>query len=338
MGHGPYRPKGCSAPASDQSMMEGERLSVKSSTEEEEEGYTIKSGSKRKVDFEEDEDSDEYESDESEYEEEEDSDDLMSSEAVEVLGNDGVPLTDEDILAWMVEDFRPDPEKIKLLPKIRRYLKSIEDSEGFEISDYPGYIWTVSSLMSGQSIIDKREKYPEGYNHLVYMCSMAIKLYNGKNKTCFMVKDVEKVTKRMSMGTSYNLTFSATWEETTRTFQANVWDNTIYVEVVVRRCRLKPSPSSTEDELLSTYYSGDELSDKWMEDASDIRIARNEKSDLLTKISDLTNYSDTKMLNVIKSDQRTANKDIVKLMSKVRTYLKSILQSELITEAFLNIY
>ncbi|KAL6546952.1 hypothetical protein OROMI_022673 [Orobanche minor] len=333
-------------------MMEEERLSVKSSTEEED--YTIKSGSKRKVDFEED-DSDAYESDESEddddeEEDSEDSDDLMSSETVEVLGSDGVPLTDKDILGWMVGDFRPLPEKIKLLPKIRRYLKSIEESEGFEIRDYPGYIWTVSSLRSGQSIIDKRERYPEGYNHLVYMCSLAIKFYNGKNKTGFMVKDVEKVTMRISMGTSYSLTFSATWEETTRTFQANVWDNTVDMEVKVRRCRLKPSPSSTEDELLSAYTSVDELSDKWMkEDPSDICIAGNEKSDLLTKISDISGYSNTRMLNVIKSDRRMANKDIVKLMTKVRMYLGSILQSEqdeieyvltpkLITEAFPNIH
>ncbi|KAL6546959.1 hypothetical protein OROMI_022680 [Orobanche minor] len=315
---------------SDQSVMEEERLSVKSSTEEEEESYIIKSGSKRKVDFEAEEDSNEYESDESEDDDdEEDSDDLMSSETVEVLGSDGVPLTDKDILGWMVGDFRPLPEKIKLLPKIRRYLKSIEDSEGFEISDYPGYIWTVSSLRSGQSIIDKRERHPEGYNHLVYMCSLAIKFYNGKNNTGFMVKDVEKVTFYESMGTNYNLTFNATWDETTRTFQANVWDNTVDVEVEVGLCRLKPSPSSTKEELLSAYNSRDELSDKWTkEDPSDICIAGNDKSDLLTRISDLIGYSNTKMLNVIKSDHRTANKDIVKLMTKVRTYLRSILQSE----------
>ncbi|KAL6567616.1 hypothetical protein OROGR_001284 [Orobanche gracilis] len=277
--------------------MEEERLSVKPFTEEEEESYTIKSGSKRKVDFEEDEDSDEsYESeDEDEDEDYEDSDDLMSSETIEVLGSDCVPLSDEVILGWMVGDFRPEPEKIKLLPKISRYLKSIEDSE---------------RIRSGQSIIDKRERHPEGYYHLVYMCSLAIKFYNGKNKTCFMVKDVEKVTMCMSMGTSYSLTFSATWEETTRTFQAN------------------PSPSSTEDKLLSAYNSGDELSDNWMEDQSDICIAGNEKSDLLTRISDLIGYSNTKMLNVIKSDQRTGNKDIVKLMTKVRTYLRSILHNE----------
>ncbi|KAL6546948.1 hypothetical protein OROMI_022669 [Orobanche minor] len=32
------------------------------------------------------------------------------------------------------------------------------------------------------------------------------------------------------------------------------------------------------------------------------------------------------MLNVIKSDQHTVNKDIVKLMTKVLKYLRSILQ------------
>ncbi|KAL6546947.1 hypothetical protein OROMI_022668 [Orobanche minor] len=184
-------------------MMEEERLSVKSSTEEEgeeeeeegEEGYTIKLGLKRKVDFEEEEDSDGYESDESE-DEEEDSDDLMSSETVEVLGSDGVPLTDKDILGWMVGDFRPEPEKIKLLPKIRRYLKFIEDSEGFKISDYPG-----------------------------------------QNKTGFMVKDVDHVHGDQLQ---FDI-FSATWDETTRTFQANVWDNTVDMEVKVGLCRLKSS-------------------------------------------------------------------------------------------------
>ncbi|KAL6546954.1 hypothetical protein OROMI_022675 [Orobanche minor] len=261
-------------------MMEEERLSVKSSTEEE--GYTIKLGSKRKLDFEE-EDSDEYESYESEDdddddEDSEDSDDLMSSETVEVLGNDGVPLTDKDILGCMVGDFRPEPEKIKLLPKIRRYLV-----RGFKISDCPGQ----KNWLYGQGCRKSHHAHVHG-DQLQF--------------------DI----------------FSATWDETTRTFPANVWDNTVDMEVKVGLCTIK---SSTEDELLSAYNSGDELSDKWMkEDPFVTCIAENEKSDLLIKISDLSGYSNTRMLNVIKSDQRTANKDIVKLMTKVLTYLRSILQ------------
>ncbi|KAL6546958.1 hypothetical protein OROMI_022679 [Orobanche minor] len=92
---------------SDQSMMEEERLSVKSSTEGDEEGYTIKSGLKRKVDFEE-EDLYGYGSNESEDDDKDDSDDLMSPKTVEVLGTDGIPLIVKYILGWMVGDHRPE--------------------------------------------------------------------------------------------------------------------------------------------------------------------------------------------------------------------------------------
>lgn len=170
-------------------IRDNENVMCDKSTFEEEEPHT-KTGTNPEED---DDDSDEYydlSDDEDDEEDEEDCEE--DSTLVEVLNAYGDPVSDDTLLYSMERDKRSFPDKIKLLPKIRRYLKSIHDSEGFDCTDCPGGISGITSHYPIQFLIHNRDLYPEGYNHLMFMSSLALKDYNEKQSTKFQVVDVEK--------------------------------------------------------------------------------------------------------------------------------------------------
>ncbi|KAL6533567.1 hypothetical protein OROMI_027679 [Orobanche minor] len=325
-----------------------ERVSVRSSTESDQsmtgetevDDYAMKLGTKRKAAIEEAEDDDSvYDSSDDDYncesdvskEEEEDSE---NHDSVPLVGSDGLEITNEEILDWMRPDSRSLEEKKKLLPKIRRYLSSIRKNQGFDCTDYPGYVSGVTQFIPRQIVIDHRVRYPEGYNHLMYMGSLALKYYNEKHGAKFSIKAVEKVMISISKGTIYYLTLTATSGLISQTFQADVWDNTIDMEMEVAFCR--PMSSSTVEQLLPANSTeresnqstpGEAWFDKRREEA-DKYTGGNERSNLVTQISRIKAMSNPAMLELIRNRKCSAGKDEGKLVLKVHKYLTSLLQSE----------
>ncbi|KAL6557481.1 hypothetical protein OROMI_017831 [Orobanche minor] len=183
--------------------------------------------------------SDEYDSYETSNEDGDDSDDGDLG-SVDIFSSiDRTRITDAELLSWMSEDSRSLEVKTKLLPKVRSYLKSIAESEGFDCTHFPGHVSGVTTVEPRQIVIDKRDGYPEGYRHIMFLSSLAITDYNKKFGTKYQVAVIKKVNVRVAYTCTYYITFGA-WHPTSNEehiFQAKVSDNLRVVQQEVLSCR-----------------------------------------------------------------------------------------------------
>ncbi|KAL6565704.1 hypothetical protein OROHE_004759 [Orobanche hederae] len=153
---------------------------------------------------------------------------------------DRTRITDAELLSWMSEDSRSLEVKTKLLPKVRSYLKSIAESEGFDCTHFPGHISGVTTVEPRQIVIDKRDRYPEGYRHIMFLSSLAITDYNKKCGTKYQVAVIKRVNVRVAYTCTYYITFGA-WDPTSNEehiFQAKVSNNLRVVQQEVLSCSL----------------------------------------------------------------------------------------------------
>ncbi|KAL6502221.1 hypothetical protein OROHE_024814 [Orobanche hederae] len=88
--------------------------------------------------------------------------------------------------------------------KLRKYLKQVYESEGFDFDEFPGFILGISSIMP--PIGSAFEKDYKVYEDLA---KSAIELYNDQNGTKFKVEKVEKVNLSVSNYAIYYMTFTA---------------------------------------------------------------------------------------------------------------------------------
>ncbi|KAL6531599.1 hypothetical protein OROMI_027962 [Orobanche minor] len=232
-----------------------------------------------------------------------------SEEPVILHDDDGNELSDEDLLVLLEGDKRRNrDQKLQLMPKIRRYFKSICESQGYECKDYPGVIDGFTQLHPGQHVINKRERYPEGYNHLMYMSNLALKKYNKETGKDFKVLAVKAATMTQSWGHTHLLTFTARCGEKVETFRARVWD---CLEIKVRSYEMVPN---------SLYSSLPHLS------SSDTYVPV-AVGDPVKAIEKLQTLSPEKLLSLVQKDHLPPHeKD--KLVKKMLKYFDSVVKSQ----------
>ncbi|KAL6558796.1 hypothetical protein OROMI_019146 [Orobanche minor] len=189
------------------------------------------------VESDEEDSSDEYDSYETSDEDGDDSDDGDLG-SVDIFSSNRTRITDAELLSLMSEDSRSLEVKTKLLPKVRSYLKSIAESEGFDCTHFPGHISRVTTVQPRQVVIDKRDRYPEGYRHIMFLSSLAITDYNKKCGTKYQVAVIKKVNVRVAYTYTYYITFGA-WDPTSNEehiFQAKVSNNLRVLQEEVLSC------------------------------------------------------------------------------------------------------
>ncbi|KAL6576770.1 hypothetical protein OROMI_011046 [Orobanche minor] len=274
---------------------------------------------KRKLEFEEEDSDEEYDSSDEETtneEEEEKEDSKEDLPSVEFFNEYG--LVDADIIS-MMQTVLPAKKLAELLPKLRRYLKSIYDSEGYDSTGFTRTVFGITSWIPVRiSVFNMRHRYPEGYHHLVYMSSLALDQHNKECSTQYKVVSVAKANWFPGKGYQYKITFLAVWKGSIETFEASVWDNIVDMKMKVYSCRMKPSTCSSissKNNLL-----GQEESKKSTDE--------NDKSDPVERIATLNSYDDLQIQGLIGKHPLSAKIDKNMLLKKLRKYFDSVVKSQ----------
>ncbi|KAL6505400.1 hypothetical protein OROGR_025217 [Orobanche gracilis] len=178
-------------------------------------------------------------------------------------------------------------------------------------------------------LFDRRDKYPEGYNHMMYLSNVALQYYNGKwyynkkSSTGFMVLALKKMYFRMIRASYYELTFTATYPGVTNeeTFKATLLVDPYDMAIKVLSCDIiKPESTSVSTPPHTPNYSPGVKEPSYIS-------GLNEQSDPLELISTLVTFSDDKLLGMIKNYCRP-DEDQDLLLKKVRKYFKSVSDSK----------
>ncbi|KAL6559734.1 hypothetical protein OROGR_004851 [Orobanche gracilis] len=77
---------------------------------------------------------------------------------------------------WLTDDGKPIEYDV-----LKKYLKQVEESEGFNITDFPGVISGVTKFIPFWSLTDQREEFPLLYDGLMNLAALATKNYNNKH-------------------------------------------------------------------------------------------------------------------------------------------------------------
>ncbi|KAL6563878.1 hypothetical protein OROHE_005118 [Orobanche hederae] len=172
-------------------------------------------------------------------------------------------------------------------------------------------------------LFDRRDKYPEGYNHVMYLSNVALQYYNKKSSTGFVVLALKKMYFRMIRASAYELTFTATYPGVTNeeTFKASLLVDPYHIAIKVVSCDIiKPDSMLVCTPTHTHNYS---LGKKEPSDHSGF----NEQSDPLELISTLMTLSDDKLLGKIKN-YSCPDEDQDLLLKKVCKYFSSVVQSK----------
>ncbi|KAL6561482.1 hypothetical protein OROMI_017083 [Orobanche minor] len=107
---------------------------------------------------------------------------------------------------WLTDDGKPVDYDV-----LKKYLKEVQESEGFIITDYPGLISGVTEFVPFWSRSENREEFPLPYDGMKNLAALATKNYNIKHQqTEFKVVEiVEANTGALSLFDNYYITFSA---------------------------------------------------------------------------------------------------------------------------------
>ncbi|KAL6558850.1 hypothetical protein OROMI_019200 [Orobanche minor] len=105
---------------------------------------------------------------------------------------------------WLTDDGKPIEYDV-----LKKYLKQVEESEGFNITDFPGAISGITKFFPFWSLTDKREEFPLEYDGLMNLAALATKNYNNKHQAEFKVVEIEKAnTGSITFADRFYITFS----------------------------------------------------------------------------------------------------------------------------------
>ncbi|OIS96512.1 PREDICTED: uncharacterized protein LOC109235787 [Nicotiana attenuata] len=137
----------------------------------------------------------------------------------------------------------------KLDPKVwDQYYRELDESEGFDISVYPGASFNSSIVPLKSYLTDPKKKQKH-----TNLCSLAIEDFNSQSAKKYEFMEIVTVNASFAGGMWFYFTFQARdTDDTTKIFQALVWDE-IGGTPSVEFCRLKkgdgvPSHSSVDAE------------------------------------------------------------------------------------------